>query len=221
MAHTRPVRTACAVALLCRAPIPGFAKTRLIPHLGEMQTARLQEELILQAVETALDAEVGPVELWCDPDESHPFFGKLIKKYPVRLTAQPRGDRGMRLHTCAAGALTVADGVILMGVDCALLQAYHLQEAADALARGNDVAIAPADDGTYVLLALKHASARLFDGIPWGTSLVLAETQARIAQLGWRCHTLETLWNVNTPDEHYRWRLILEAHPDLRRRQQF
>lgn len=221
MAHTRPVRTACAVALLCRAPIPGFAKTRLIPHLGEMQTARLQEELILQAVTTALDAEVGPVELWCDPDESHPFFGKLIKKYPIRLAMQPRGDRGTRLHTCAAGALTEADGVILMGVDCAMLQAYHLQEAADALARGNDVALAPADDGTYVLLALKHASARLFDGIPWGTSQVLAETQARIAQLGWRCHLLETLWNVNTPDEHHRWRLIVEAHPELRRRQQF
>ena len=59
-------RTPCTVALLCKAPIPGFAKTRLIPHLGEMDTAHLQEELIMQAVVTALDAAVGPVELWCD-----------------------------------------------------------------------------------------------------------------------------------------------------------
>lgn len=214
-----PLRTSCAVALLCRAPIPGFAKTRLIPHLGEMQTARLQEELILQAVCTALEAEVGPVELWCDPDESHPFFGKIIKKYPVRLAAQPPGDRGTRLHTSAAGALTAADGVILMGVDCAILQTYHLQEAATALARGNDAAISPAEDGTYVLLALRHASDQLFDGIPWGSSLVLAQTRARIAQLGWRCHTLETLWNVNTPEDYYRWRLIVEAQPESSRRQ--
>ena len=214
-----PSRTSCAVALLCRAPIPGFAKTRLIPHLGEMQTARLQEDLILQAVCTALEAEVGPVELWCDPDESHPFFGKIIKKYPVRLAAQPPGDRGTRLHTCAAGALTTADGVILMGVDCAILQAYHLQEATTALTRGNDAAIGPAEDGTYVLLALKHASDRLFDGIPWGSSRVLAETQARIKELDWRCHTLETLWNVNTPEDYRRWRLLVEAQPALYRRQ--
>lgn len=212
-------RTACAVALLCRAPIPGFAKTRLIPHLGEMQTARLQEELILRAVCTALDAEVGPVELWCDPDESHPFFGKIIKKYPVRLAAQPRGDRGIRLHTCTAGTLTLADSVILIGVDCAVLQTYHLQEAANALTRGNHAAIAPAEDGTYVLLALKHASAQLFEGISWGSSLVLAQTQARIAQLGWHWHTLETLWNVNTPEDYQRWHLIVEAQPSMAQRQ--
>lgn len=219
MAHKSPTRTACTIALLCRAPIPGFAKTRLIPHLGEMQTARLQEELILQAVCTALDAEVGPVELWCDPDESHPFFGKIIKKYPVRLTPQPPGDRGTRLHTSAAGALTTADGVILMGVDCAVLQGYHLQEAATALARGNDVAIGPAEDGSFVLLALKHASDQLFDGIPWGSPLVLARTQERISQLGWRCHTLETLWNVNTPDDYQRWHLIVEAQSVMGQRQ--
>ncbi|MGH8402406.1 MAG: TIGR04282 family arsenosugar biosynthesis glycosyltransferase, partial [Gammaproteobacteria bacterium] len=111
-------RTPCTIALLCKAPIPGFAKTRLIPHLGEMDTAHLQEELILQAVCTALNSSVGPVELWCDPDESHPFFGRIMKKYPVRLTTQPPGDLGTRLHTSASGALTTADAVILMGADC-------------------------------------------------------------------------------------------------------
>lgn len=213
--HPGPSRTSCTIALLCRAPIPGFAKTRLIPHLGEMQTARLQEELILQAVCTALEAAIGPVELWCDPDESHPFFGRIMKKYPVRLTAQPRGDRGTRLHTCAAGALTVADGVILMGVDCPIMQEHYLQEAAAALTRGCNIALGPGEDGTFVLLGLKHASDKLFEGIPWGTSLVLAQTQSCIAQLGWRCHTLATLWNVNTPEDYQRWRFVTEAQPAL------
>jgi len=207
-------RTPCTVALLCKAPIPGFAKTRLIPHLGEMDTAHLQEELVMQAVVTALDASVGPVELWCDPDESHPFFGKIMKKYPVRLTSQPPGDLGNRLHTCASGALMAADTVILMGADCPVMPTYYLEEAAAALARDFDAVVGPSEDGGYVLLGLKHANEELFNDISWGTSLVLTETQARIAQLGWRCHTLATLWDLNTPAAYQRWRMITEAMPN-------
>ncbi|MGH8398103.1 MAG: TIGR04282 family arsenosugar biosynthesis glycosyltransferase [Gammaproteobacteria bacterium] len=206
-------RTPCTIALLCKAPIPGYAKTRLIPHLGEMDTAHLQEELILQAVCTALNSSVGPVELWCDPDESHPFFGRIIKKYPVRLAAQPPGDLGTRLHTSASAALMAADAVILMGADCPIMPEYYLEEAAEALARGCDVALGPAEDGGYVLLGLRHANETLFDDISWGTSLVLSETQACIAQLGWRCHTLATLWDVDTPADYQRWRFALEANP--------
>lgn len=212
-ALSRPQRTACGVALLCQAPIPGFAKTRLIPHLGEMATARLQEELILQAVCVALDAGIGPVELWCDPDESHPFFGKIMKKYPVRLAAQPPGDYGMRLHTAAASTLTQADAAILMLPDCPIMPEYHLQEAAAALARGCDAAIGPAEAGGYVLLGLRHASETLFKEIPWDTPLVFTETQAHIQQLGWRCHTLAALWEVNTPADYQRWRLETENQP--------
>ena len=211
-------RTPCSVALLCKAPIPGFAKTRLIPHVGEIATAHFQEEMVLQAVITALDASVGPVELWCAPDESHPFFGKIMKKYPVRLSAQPPGDLGTRLHTCASVALLAADSVILISTDCPIMQTYYLEEAAAALARGCDAVVGPSEDGSFVLLGLRHANEELFSDISWGTSLVLTENGDRIKRLGWRCHTLETLWEVNTPAAYQRWRLITESmpnHPDV------
>lgn len=206
-------RTLCTVAILCKAPIPGFAMAHLIPHLGEMDAAHLQEELILQSVCTALDASIGPVELWCDPDESHPFFGKIMKKYPVQLTTQAPGDLGTRLHTSASGALAAADAVILMGADCPIMPPYYLEEAAAALTGGCNITVGPAEDGGYVLLGLRHASETLFSGISWGTSLVLAETYARITQLGWHCHTLATLWDVNTPANYQRWRMITDAMP--------
>jgi uncharacterized protein len=207
-------RTPCSIALLCKAPIPGFAKTRLIPHLGEMDAVHLQEELVMQAVTTALEASVGPVELWCDPDESHPFFGRIMKKYPVRLTSQPPGDLSTRLHTCASGALVTSDAVILMSTDCPIMPAYYLEEAAAALARGCDAVVGPSEDGAYILLGLKYANEELFSDIPWSTPLVLTKTLARIAQLGWSSHVLATLWDVNTPATYYRWRLIAEAMPD-------
>ncbi len=43
-----------AIAILAKAPIPGFAKTRLIPALGADGAATLQARLIERAVETAM-----------------------------------------------------------------------------------------------------------------------------------------------------------------------
>ena len=62
------------VAILAKAPIPGFAKTRLIPLLGADGAARLQERLLERALATAVEAKLGPVTLWCAPDAESPFF---------------------------------------------------------------------------------------------------------------------------------------------------
>ena len=49
------------VAILAKAPVPGLAKTRLIPHLGSDGAAALQGWLLQRAVATALRADIGPV----------------------------------------------------------------------------------------------------------------------------------------------------------------
>lgn len=51
------------IAILAKAPIPGLAKTRLIPALGPRGAARLQRQLTRVAVRCALDARLGPVTL--------------------------------------------------------------------------------------------------------------------------------------------------------------
>ncbi|MET0538179.1 MAG: hypothetical protein ABWZ64_09495, partial [Xanthobacteraceae bacterium] len=66
-----------AVAILAKAPVPGFAKTRLIPVLGAARAARLQARLIERTVETACAAGAGPVTVWAAPDESHAAFQAL------------------------------------------------------------------------------------------------------------------------------------------------
>ena len=50
-----------AVAVLAKAPVAGFAKTRLIPALGCDGAAALQERLIERAAATAAAAGIGPV----------------------------------------------------------------------------------------------------------------------------------------------------------------
>ena len=194
----------CSVAVLAKAPLPGYAKTRLRTCLGDAGAARLQEELVTRAVRTALAAGVGRVRLWCAPDASHPFFRQLAAETGVALAAQTTGDLGARMLHCAAASLAAASAVILTGSDCPVMTPNYLHGAAAALA-DHDVVIGPAEDGGYVLLGLRRSHASLFTDMRWGDGRVLAETRQRLADLGWRYHTLATLWDLDTPADLRRW----------------
>ena len=81
-----------AIAVLAKAPIPGFAKTRLIPALGEAGAATLQARLTERAVAAATSAGTGPVTLWAAPDAGDPAFVELGARFDVRLACQAEGD---------------------------------------------------------------------------------------------------------------------------------
>ena len=98
-----------AVAVLAKAPIAGFAKTRLIPVLGARGAAVLQERLVERAVETACAAAIGPVTLWATPDESHPAFQSIGARLGITLARQADGDLGARM----LAAITAANTCVL------------------------------------------------------------------------------------------------------------
>src|SRR6516165_2923220 len=86
-----------AIAVLAKAPPPGFAKTRLIPALGADGAASLQARLMARAVVTACAAVIGPVTLWATPDESDPLFRAMVALFGVGLARQGSGDLGARM----------------------------------------------------------------------------------------------------------------------------
>jgi glycosyltransferase A (GT-A) superfamily protein (DUF2064 family) len=86
---------------MAKAPIPGFAKTRLIPAIGAHAAAVLQERLTERAVATALAAGVGPVILHCAPDATHDTFLKMVARMKITLRPQPQGDLGARMLAAA------------------------------------------------------------------------------------------------------------------------
>src|SRR6185312_11618566 len=132
-----------AIAILAKAPIPGLAKTRLIPELGAHGAAVLQERLTERAVETAIAADTGPVTLWCAPELDHATFQELAARFQLVLKRQPDGDLGERM----LGAIAAAQGpALVIGTDCPALEPAHLRAAADALRGGADAVITPAED---------------------------------------------------------------------------
>jgi uncharacterized protein len=184
-----------AIAILARAPIPGFAKTRLIPELGEQGAADLQARLTERAVATACAAAIGPVTLWVTPDDSHPSF-QLVRTRGVTLARQCEGDLGTRM----LAAIAAVDGpVLVIGTDCPALTAERLHTAANALRSGRDVVVFPAEDGGYVLIGMNRPQPNLFASIRWSTADVMNETRRRLNAAGLSWQEPVTLWDIDVP----------------------
>jgi rSAM/selenodomain-associated transferase 1 len=190
------------VIVFAKAPVAGAAKTRLIPALGAAGAARLHERLIDRALATASGAGLGPVELWCAPDSTHPFFASRAARFGVSPTEQGPGDLGERMHRALAAGLPA----LLIGADCPALTPEYLRDAAAALAAGDDAVLGPAEDGGYVLVAARRIRPEVFARIRWGGSHVMEEQRARLGALGWRWSELPPLWDVDRPADLARLR---------------
>jgi uncharacterized protein len=205
------------IVVFAKAPHPGATKTRLIPAVGATGAALLHERLVLHTLVTAVAAGIGPVELCCSPTVTDPFFVSCARTHQVTLTEQGEGDLGKRMWRAATRTLAHQPSVVIIGCDCPVLAASHLQGAATVLAAGNDAVIAPAEDGGYVLIGLTRAHESLFLGIQWGGSDVMTATAARLDALGWRWQRLDPLWDVDRPADLARMRRELTHGEQLLR----
>ena len=191
------------VAVFAKAPVAGFVKTRLAPLLGDEGAARLHAQLVDRALSTALLSAAGDVELWCAPDETHPFFEGCAARYGVRLRGQSGADLGARMHHAFATSHSEGQSLVLIGCDCPALEPATLRAASDALA-ANDAVFVPAEDGGYVLVGLAKPMPGIFKDIGWGSPAVMMQTRARLAVSGLKWEELATHWDVDRPEDYAR-----------------
>jgi glycosyltransferase A (GT-A) superfamily protein (DUF2064 family) len=104
----------------------------------------------------------------------------------------------------AERGLSQGTAVVLIGTDCPEMDAHYVRSAIRAL-MGRDAVLGPAEDGGYVLLALKRPGRGLFKGVPWGTEEVASVTRQRMAALGWKWLELPTLWDLDRPADLERY----------------
>lgn len=199
--------------VFAKAPVPGRVKTRLMPRLDGETCARLQRQLVARALQTVAAAGLCPAELWCAPACDHPFFAECARRFAVQLRAQQGTDLGRRMHHALRDALGRAKFAVLIGCDCPSLSRAELTQACAWLADGVPVVLGPAEDGGYVLIGMHRAALldaesglpTLFERLDWGSSTVLAQTRARLRAAGWRWRELETLWDLDRPEDLARW----------------
>jgi len=191
------------IAVFAKAPVAGEVKTRLAPVLGAEGAARLHALLVRRALATAIASGVGRVELWCAPDESHPFFAACAQEFGVPLLGQQGRDLGERMCHAFDRAFASGSALIVIGSDCPALEREHLVAAATAL-QSNGPVLVPAEDGGYVLIALVQPVPRLFEDIAWGSADVLSATRSRLAAANVSHVEEAPLWDVDRPEDYAR-----------------
>lgn len=195
--------SATRIVIIAKAPIPGFCKTRLVPALGAQGAAHLAQRMLVHAVDAALAARLGPVEL-CVTTAMQAFdWSTLGLPGGLDWTEQGEGDLGARMSRAAQRVTADGTPILLIGTDCPALDATLLREAAAALHQ-HDAAMVPTPDGGYALLGLRRHHPHLFEAMPWSTADVADQTRQRAAHLGWRLHNLPMLPDIDDPDD-LRW----------------
>lgn len=187
------------VLVFARAPRPGHVKRRLIPVLGAAEAARLQRRMTRRAVQTALAAATGPVQIWCTPRTAHPFFVSLGEAHGVALHAQRGADLGARMAHALETGLATHGAALLVGSDCPFMTPADLRRGAACLRAGSPAVLGPALDGGYFLIGLARPAPELFRGLRWGGAEVLAETRRRLRALGWAWTELPARRDIDRP----------------------
>ncbi|WMC12331.1 TIGR04282 family arsenosugar biosynthesis glycosyltransferase [Oceanimonas pelagia] len=186
--------------VFAKAPLPGQAKTRLVPTLGAKGAARLAHAMLNTTLAHALAAGLGPVELCMSPAPAHPDWRACRLPAGVVQRDQGEGDLGARMARAARRGLARNGAVLLVGTDCPQLSPALLHQAATRLT-DCDALLYPTRDGGYALLGLRRFSATLFEHMPWSTDRVAELTRRRLTALGWCWREGETLLDIDEPGD--------------------
>ncbi|MEX0963314.1 MAG: TIGR04283 family arsenosugar biosynthesis glycosyltransferase [Pseudohongiellaceae bacterium] len=196
------------LAVFAREPRLGQVKSRLAVEIGEPAALAVYEAMLRRLGTLLNQAGLAAWELWVTSNTSHERFLSLCNKKDIHL--QLGQDLGARMSHTLQQTLRRGDTdvVVLIGTDCPALTADYLHRALSALEAGTDVVLGPAEDGGYVLIGARAPIPELFEGISWGSDQVLAQTLVRLEASQLSCQLLETLWDVDRPEDLARLRQL-------------
>lgn len=180
------------VIIMCKAPVEGKVKTRLMPQYSAQQAAAIHRAMatsVIDRVSTLFE------HVWIAADiPAHPFF----QRFNLPVIEQGDGSLGDRMQRLLLLACEQGRGpVLFLGTDSPHMENARLQQAAEEIS-SHDVVVGPVEDGGYDLIALNGPYAFLFDGIAWSSELVMEQTMQAIKTAGLRACLLSTGFDIDT-----------------------
>jgi len=168
---------ALQVVVMCKAPVVGRVKTRLINStIDAAQACALHKAMAEVVIRRAIHLFPGAVTIAAD-DPQHPFFHPFAQP----MVAQGDGDLGCRMAR-VADAIIDQCSVLFLGTDSPHMDGCRLRQAAQ-LATSHDAVVGPVEDGGYDLILLNsRKSMVLLHAIDWGSSQVWQQTHSQAKQ---------------------------------------
>lgn len=198
-------RSANALVIFARTPVPGEVKTRLAADVGLERALEAYRELTELTLKVARQVRKCEVVVCFTPADAEGAMRDWLGD-EVRYEPQSAGDLGERMaHAIRARLAEGAQRVVVVGTDCPGLDRRTLDRAFEALARV-DVVVGPATDGGYYLIGVRADHPELFADIPWSTNQTLARTLAAAKKKGLAMDVLDIMWDVDTGVDLLRWK---------------
>lgn len=103
------------IQILCKAPVAGNVKTRLMPQLTARQAAEAHQQLTQRTLELVSSVNLCPIQLWCAPSVDHPYFIRAAGDYALNLLTQPSGDLGQGMAAALNSRIEQFGFALLIG----------------------------------------------------------------------------------------------------------
>lgn len=186
--------------VVAKAPVPGFAKTRLAAHVGAQTAAELAAAALLDTLDALGDAFAtvhvsfaGDLDQAVRRDEVVAALGRC------EVSHQAGADFGARLahaHRCAGGGGRL---VVQVGMDTPQVTAPLLREVADLAGDERRTAVlGPADDGGWWVLALRDPGlAQVLTAVPMSRDDTAERTERALVRSGASVRHAATLRDVD------------------------
>ncbi|MFN0246664.1 MAG: TIGR04283 family arsenosugar biosynthesis glycosyltransferase [Kofleriaceae bacterium] len=185
------------ICVFAKPPVPGQAKTRLIPALGSGGAAELARAFLLDTC--------APLRCRSDANavlaSTGPLDDTLLSQLAMPCWPQGDGDLGARIERVLQRALIDAPWAIAIGGDSPGRPTTLTDDAIAALHEGVDAVLGPSDDGGFYLLGLRRCPPGLLAGLPWSTPQTAAATLARLESAGLRTRVLAPWFDVDEPTD--------------------
>ncbi|WP_328393065.1 TIGR04282 family arsenosugar biosynthesis glycosyltransferase [Nocardia sp. NBC_00416] len=188
------------VLIVAKAPVAGYAKTRLTPPLTPVQAAQVAAAALLDTLDAVRDCPVAHrvVAFTGDLDAAErgaEISGELAD---FEMVPQRGTGFGVRLANAHADAARPGLPVLQIGMDTPQLGSRVLADAARALVAGADALLGPATDGGWWGLGLSDPrAARLLAEVPMSTPRTGEHTRGALRTSGYRVELLPTFTDVD------------------------
>ncbi|WP_327147275.1 TIGR04282 family arsenosugar biosynthesis glycosyltransferase [Nocardia sp. NBC_01329] len=195
-------RVPVALLVVAKAPVAGYAKTRLTPPLTPVQAARLAAAALLDTLDAVGACPVAHRAVAFTGDLAAAESGAEIaaKLAEFEVIAQRGPGFAVRLANAHADTARTGLPVLQIGMDTPQVSTRVLTEAARVLAAGSDALLGRATDGGWWGLGLPDPrAARLLAEVPMSTARTGDHTRAVLRANGYRVAELPAFTDV----DHY------------------
>ncbi|QIS05264.1 DUF2064 domain-containing protein [Nocardia brasiliensis] len=193
----------CPATLLviAKAPIAGFAKTRLTPPLTPRAAATVAAAALLDTLDAVLRSAVARRVVAFTGELAAAECSDELSRVLSRFEVIPqRGDGfGARLANAHADAARFGLPVFQIGMDTPQIGPDVLTGAARELVAGDSALLGPAEDGGWWGLGLPSPQpARVLQHVPMSTDQTGELTRKALQQCGYRVNSLSLFSDVDT-----------------------